>query len=89
MHVAAHKISSNRKILAGLRELLYMLSLKKACLEEKYDILKRYDERIDIQRGNEPWNIVDRTKCSPEVINESKAKIEKAIERYVDIMNNE
>jgi len=89
MRVAGQRINSNRKILSSLRELIYMLALKKTSLEEKYEILKRYDDRLDIQMPGDHWNIVDRTKCSPDVINQSKAKIEKAIERYVEIMNNE
>lgn len=89
MRVTGQKINSTRKILSSLRELIYMLALKKTSLEEKYEILKRYDDRLDIQMPGDRWNIVDRTKCTPEVINQSKAKIEKSIERYVEIMNNE
>lgn len=76
-----NKINTPIKLASALREILYELTLKKPTLADKYAMLRRYDSRIDITDEGDPWNVVDLTQCKPEVINESRIKAQRWLER--------
>lgn len=63
------------KLAAMIREALYSLSLKKPTTEDNYALLLRYDDRMDIRKEGDPWNVVDRTQCNPGVIHASTIKL--------------
>lgn len=83
------KIEKPRRIVASLREVIYMLSLKKKSVEEQHEILRRYEDRINIQKPDDPWNLVNHEECSVKSIHEARAKIEKYIDDYVATMDKQ
>jgi hypothetical protein len=64
-----------KKIAAMIREILYALSLKKPTYEDNYTMLLRYDDRMNIRKEGEPWNVVDRTMFTPSVIHAASIKL--------------
>lgn len=76
-----NKINTPAKIATALRAILYQLTLRKPTLADKYDMLRRYDSRINITDEGDAWNVVDLTQCKPEVINESRMKAQRWLDR--------
>ena len=70
------QITSPRKVAACLREILYQLSLRKPTLEEQFDMLRRYDDRVNIRSEGDPWNIVDRDDFSVSSLEKTRKKLE-------------
>lgn len=70
------KVNTPRKVGTALREILYNLSLKKTTEDKKYEMLTLYDDRFDITKPGDKWNIVDRTQCNAGVIHAAKIKAE-------------
>lgn len=68
-------MTTPRKIVPMIREVLYALSLKKPTIEDNYAMLLRYDDRINIRKDGEPWNVVDRTMCTPAVVHAATIKL--------------